>query len=66
MRGEWKRVLLGCAASLLPRGGGTPASQRVAEGSRIGRRGRLRRASLGKGGIEVNTQKRAPLNPLEP
>ena len=48
MRGEWKRVLLGCAASLLPRGGGTPASQRVAGGSSIGRRGRLRRASAGR------------------
>ena len=48
MRGEWKRVPLGCAASLLPRGGGTPASQRVAGGSSIGRRGRLRRASAGR------------------
>ena len=48
MRGEWKRVLLGCAASLVPRGGGTPASQRVAGGSTIGPRGRRRWASAAR------------------
>ena len=47
MRGVSKRVLLGCAGTLLPRGGGAPRSQRVDGGSTSGPRRRRRRGRAG-------------------
>ena len=47
MRGVSKGVLLGCAGTHLPRGGGAPRSQRVDGGSTSGPRRRRRRGRAG-------------------
>ena len=64
MRGEWKRILLGCAGSLSPRGRGYTCVVAGRRGSTIGRGERRRRA----GRKEAETgegEREAPRPPRE-